>query len=413
MATKYDCFELLYKKKSALSPRDIAQNFSKENYITIYKQLIKLVEEDLIEKKDSCFEIKLTKKTELLYQIIEFCLKNEINYNDLIDFSLVKFIKECLEKKEINSASFDLNSRTLRKYISILNKYELDVVISEKPLRFKVFYNTLINNLILYLGFKTLNVNQELINYLPEIQKELLLFRKLRKKNERRYLGVLDEIQIPFIHHSLSMEGNPVTLLNTFKILKDEIVPKDLRVIHVEEIRNYKEAIKRMINDVNQNIHLNLNLIIEYQKLAMRHRASLAGKIRDFEVHIKGNPDFKITPLENIFIELELLIDKYNLFLEKEKGIGEIIDFAVNFHNSLQHIHPFEDGNSRTTRLVTFSLFQRENIPIMDIPFGLLDEYLANTKGSKKREDYLLEQTFQKMILFNLKSVNRKLSSWI
>ena len=90
--------------------------------------------------------------------------------------------------------------------------------------------------------------------------------------------------------------------------------------------------------------------------------------------------------------------------------LEEVLKFAVYFHNEFQHIHPFEDGNSRTTRLITFHLLQSKGIPILDIPYGLLDEYLVYTKGSRTREDKKLLSNLQKIILFNLKKINVMLS---
>ncbi len=128
----------------------------------------------------------------------------------------------------------------------------------------------------------------------------------------------------------------------------------------------------------------------------------------EIPVFIKGNPDFKTTEPSKIKWELERLIREYNIFLTSNKlSIKALLDFAVYFHNEFQHIHPFEDGNSRTTRLITFYIFQQQDIPILDIPFGLLDEYLTNTKGAKKRDDENLNQTLQKIILFNLKKINK------
>jgi hypothetical protein len=46
---------------------------------------------------------------------------------------------------------------------------------------------------------------------------------------------------------------------------------------------------------------------------------------------------------------------------------------------------------------------------MLDIPFGLLDEYLSYTKGSKKRNDKKLFENLQKTILFNLKKINERL----
>ena len=99
------------------------------------------------------------------------------------------------------------------------------------------------------------------------------------------------------------------------------------------------------------------------------------------------------------------------IFSQNGNGVSleEVLKFAVYFHNEFQHIHPFEDGNSRTTRLITFHLLQSLDIPILDIPFGLLDEYLSYTKASKNREDIKLYQSLQKIILFNLKKINKKM----
>ena len=142
----------------------------------------------------------------------------------------------------------------------------------------------------------------------------------------------------------------------------------------------------------------------------MRHKLYLAGSIRTINVFIKGNPNFKITPPEKIKEELEKLFEKYNEFIKRKNvPLEEILEFAVYFHNEFQHIHPFIDGNSRTTRLITFHLLQSLNIPILDIPFGLLDEYLNCTKGSKKRGDDKLYRTLQKIILLNLNKINEML----
>lgn len=141
-----------------------------------------------------------------------------------------------------------------------------------------------------------------------------------------------------------------------------------------------------MLKDSYDKHPLTLQTILDYHYLAMQHYPDIAGKIRKIEVHISGNPSFRITKAVSIEKELEKLIKKYNEFIKKNKvTIKKILYFAVYFHNEFQHIHPFEDGNSRTTRLITFHLLQSKDIPIFDIPYGLLDEYLGYTKGARIR----------------------------
>jgi Fic family protein len=166
-----------------------------------------------------------------------------------------------------------------------------------------------------------------------------------------------------------------------------------------------------MLQDSQNKRPLTIPTILNYHALAMAHIPEIAGKIRKTEVYIKGNPNFKTTPPEKIREELEKLFEEYNEFIKrKNPPLEEILKFAVYFHNEFQHIHPFEDGNSRTTRLITFHLLQSLDIPIFDIPFGLLDEYLNYTKGSKIRNDAKLYQNLQKIVLFNLNKINEKLS---
>jgi fido (protein-threonine AMPylation protein) len=411
MVTKYDIFETVYKYQHPIKPIEVLKilNKTEREYNNIIRLINELVDDNLLIKTPYGFQIKKTDKAKTLYDIIYHCLSNDLNYNSLIDPSIMQFVSLALKQKEITSKDVKLNPKTLKKYIDILNENSLILIISEKPLRVKVFYNVLLNNLLVYFGYKHEVVTEDSTNYLEEISRELTLFKKLRKGKEQRYKQIIEELEVYFIHHSLSLEGNPITLPQTRKILKDKIIPSNLRTSDVDEIKNYQKAMFQMIQDSQSKKPLTIPTILNYHGLAMAHIPEIAGKIRKTEVYIKGNPNFKITKSENLEEELNKLLKEYNEFVNKKFSLKETLAFAVYFHNEFQHIHPFIDGNSRTTRLITFHLLQSKEIPITDIPFGLLDEYLNYTKGSKKREDPKLYRTLQKILLFNLKKINEKL----
>lgn len=412
MVTKYDVFEFVYKNQVPLKPIDVVRNFHKDEreYHAIHKMLRELQKEKLLEKTNNGFQIKLSEKSKLLYEIIKYSLNNNLNYNELLDRNFSDFISMGLQKQELTSLNIKINPRTLKKYIDILSKYGLILVLSEKPLRIKIFYNTLMNNLLIYFNHSPKLISEDKKQYIQEIEKELLKYRKLKRKNELGYRKIIDEFEIHFIHHSLSLEGNPITLPETIKILKENIIPSNLKINDVEEVKNYQKALIQMLKDASERKPLSLASVLNYHKQAMFHLQKLAGNIRDFEVFIQGNPEFKIVKSREIQEELGKLFEKYNEFIKRKKvPLKDIFSFAVYFHNEFQHIHPFADGNSRTTRLITFHLLQSMDIPIFDIPLGLLDEYLNCTKGSKKREDSRLILTLQKITLFNLKKINEKL----
>ena len=413
MVTKFDIFEFAYTNKQPLKPIEVARKFKKNasEYDNLHRMLRDLVQEDLLIKNSYGFQAKSNDKANLLYEIIFHCLRNGINYNDLLNPNLVKFLNIALQKKEVNSKNVKINPLTLRKYVNILSKDGLLLIISEKPIRVEVFYNTLLNNILIYFGYKYKVITKDITNYMEVIEKELAKFRRFKKNNETKYQQIIGEFEVSFVHHSLSLEGNPITLNETQIILKDEIIPANLKSKDIDEVKNYQKALLQMLKDSQDKKPLTLQTILNYHYLAVQHNPDIAGKIRKVEVHISGNPNFKITKSTDIEKEFEELIKKYNHFIAKEKAnLKEILNFAVYFHNEFQHIHPFEDGNSRTTRLITFHLLQSKGIPILDIPYGLLDEYLIYTKRSRTREDKKLLSNLQKIILFNLKKINVMLS---
>lgn len=413
MVTQYDIFEFAYTNRHPVKPIEVAKQFKKgkSEYNNIYRMLTELAQEGLLVKSDYGFQAKKSDKTYLLYQIIFHCLRNGINYNQLLNPGLVKFLSRALQRKEVTSKDVNLHPLTLRKYIDILDNNGLLLIISEKPLKVKVFYNTLLNNLLVYFGYKHKVITEDTTSYIEEIEKELVKFKRLKRESETNYQQIIDDFEVYFIYHSLSLEGNPITLNETKRILKDKIIPANLKSKDVDEVKNYQKALLQMLKDSRDKKPLTVQTILDYHHLAMQHDPDIAGKIRKIEVHISRNPDFKITKAENIESEFGELIKQYNDFIRKAKSnLKEILAFAVYFHNEFQHIHPFEDGNSRTTRLITFHLLQSKDIPILDIPYGLLDEYLSYTKGSRIREDKKLFSNLQKVILSNLKKINARLS---
>jgi len=403
----------VYKNRAPMKPVEVVREFNKsdEDYHAVHKQLRELVAMGLLRKTKYGFELEVSKKAEILYGIIQHCLKNNVSYNYLLDKNFAEFLSKALQKKEITPNDVDVHPRTFKKYIEILNRFGLVLVISRKPLRVKIFYNILLNNLLVYFRYKHKVITDSSHFYDKEIERELNIFKRLKRKEVVLYRKVVKEFEISFIYHSLSLEGNPITLSETFKILQDKIIPGNLKSLDVDEVKNYQDAILQMLQDSEQKKVLNIASVLNYQGIAMKHVPKIAGKIRTEEVYIKGNPNFKITKAENIKKELDVLFEEYDKFIKREKlSLKEILNFAVYFHNEFQHIHPFIDGNSRTTRLITFHLLQSRDIPIFDIPFGLLDEYMGYTKGSKKRKDEKLFQTLQKVILWNLKKINERLS---
>ncbi len=281
---------------------------------------------------------------------------------------------------------------------------------SRKPITFIIPYNSFLRDLIVLYDQTVLVAKHNAEEYLKEIERELKESKKLKKKFPKRYQHIREEYKIKFIQHSLSLEGNPITLPDTIKILRNHIVPKDLDLESVQEIQNYQKAVDLMMKESDDKKPLTKDSMLNYHYLAMQHRSKMAGKVRKVEVYIHGNRDFKVAKAKEIETKLATLLEKYNILISKKRHpLKDILKFAAYLHNEFQYIHPFEDGNSRTTRLLAFHFLRSQNIPIFDIPLGLLESYLFATKGSKKRNDKELMQILELIILYNLKTINERL----
>lgn len=411
MATKYDLFVYLGEKNAVVRTAEIMGHFKKRQYEyqNTYRLLAELVKDELAVKSKGGFQINLSKKSQLLYRLLTYCISNGINYNYLVDRRLAYFVSKALIKREFNGKDFNLDPKTFKKYIDILFRCGLLMRISSKPFKARIVWNNLLGNLLMYFDLPALVKQESGLDFIEKIKSGLKQFNKLAAKNERAYHNLLEEYKIRFIHSSLSLEGNPITLPDTIKILRDKIIPKELRDLDVKELQNYQSALKAMMNDAAQGNTLTKEKILNYHFLAMQHKPDIARKIRAIPVHIKGNPNFKIAPPGKIEELFQALMKKYDGFTAKKQKLEAVLNFAAYFHNQFQYIHPFVDGNSRTARLITFHLLQYFRIPVLDIPLGLLDQYLSNTKGYKKRDDKAFEKTLQQIVLYNLKAINDNL----
>ena len=412
MVKKFDVFIELYGEGGPRKIVDIVRNLKqkKSEYDKIRKILGNLIEMKLVAKSQHGYERAMNIKNQHLFEMLRYCIKNGVNYNELFNATVAKYLSKAFLKKFFSAKDMNIHPKTFAKVSSVLEKNGFLVVLSRKPFKAIAPYNSFLGDLVAYYGQRPIVAKKRQDEFLEYIKKELSRFKKLREANNRRYQEILEAFQIKFIHHSLSIEGNPITLAQTVKLLRDKIVPENLSVEAIEEVQNYQKAFLQMIQNVRDELPLTKESILGYHFLAMRHKEKWAGKFRYGQVFIRGNIDYKVAHYTKIESLVHKLLGRYNEFAGKKKhSLSEIFEFATYLHNEFQHIHPFFDGNSRITRLIAFHFIQMNGIPIFDIPLGMLEEYVFSTKGAKTRNDKALNQVLQQIVLYNLKAMDEKL----
>jgi len=104
----------------------------------------------------------------------------------------------------------------------------------------------------------------------------------------------------------------------------------------------------------------------------------------------KGNEE----KLREIIIPAEIVGTVYPSVEVKEDCLKKL----GGIHNNLQRIHPFSDGNSRTTRMLLNWVLIKHDLPIIVLKMGSFNEYMSLTKLSNKRDDASLNNLFLEVL---------------
>src|SRR5574344_1265105 len=115
MPTKLDVFLTVALSKRTI--KDIRNQLTTPTYLSIYTNLKKLQEEDLIIKEDNFFLLN-KKRSQELFSLVYFCFKNNIDYNIIVSKNIAKYVFSGYVQKYLDVGLF--NSKTIKKYNDIL-----------------------------------------------------------------------------------------------------------------------------------------------------------------------------------------------------------------------------------------------------------------------------------------------------
>jgi len=171
---------------------------------------------------------------------------------------------------------------------------------------------------------------------------------------------------------STSIEGNPLPLTEVKKILKSK--PAHIRASE-QEVLNYNEALKKMNeHSTNDSVKLSLNLILSIQKQVTGKLLPSyeSGRLRQKPLVVNDPRRGRVVYLPPDVKDVQPLLQNLITFVNSNRERIDTLILAGIFHKQMVIIHPFMDGNGRTTRLATkvllaamglntFNLFSCEN----------------------------------------------------
>lgn len=191
---------------------------------------------------------------------------------------------------------------------------------------------------------------------------------KLKELNSLRPIppSVLNKIReqfaIEMTYNSNAIEGNSLTLKETFWVIKEGLTIKGKPLKDHLEAKNHTEALEFLFEVIEKDKKNTISEIFIrqlHQLVVKDSQKDIAGKYRDGDVYIYGS-DHK--PPHSF--EVPKLMKELLEWLSKNKKKHHIIELAALLHHKLTNIHPFWDGNGRTSRLVMNILILEASYPL-------------------------------------------------
>ena len=204
------------------------------------------------------------------------------------------------------------------------------------------------------------------LNKMVEIFKEFL--NKERPLNDGILRKLQNNLRTEFIYNSNAIEGNTLTLRETDIILQFGITVKGKSLKEHNEVKGQEYALDFLNEVLKKEEPLSIRLIREFHALILNDDKDNRGRFKQENNTILG-AKFQTTPFYQVEEKLQELIDNFN---DSDKNL---IEKVAKFHNDFEMVHPFNDGNGRTGRLLMNLELMKNGYPITIIKNEDRDDY--------------------------------------
>ena len=222
--------------------------------------------------------------------------------------------------------------------------------------------------------------------------KEFLKFLLERFKIERERFdrsGVYAYTQRLLAYNSNKIEGSTLTEEQTASLFDNGTLPKSddyYRAKDVEEMNGHFLMFNKMLDTLDEPLTEELTKRFHYElKSGVFEDRANGYAIGDYKHRPNVIGMYQTVRPENVAQEMYLLMDWYD---------GRTINISVlaEFHARYESIHPFQDGNGRTGRLILFRECLKNGIVPVVIEDANREEYLEALK------EYRVGKSLDKLI---------------
>ena len=216
---------------------------------------------------------------------------------------------------------------------------------------------------------------------------QIRIDEKLKRLNNFRPLPssavqkLKEQFEIEMTYNSNAIEGNSLTLRETYLVVNEGLTIKGKPLKDHLEARNHQEALEYLYDLVEKGKRNNFseNLIRSFNQIVQQNiDKEWAGRYRNSAVIIGGA---KYRPPEAIDVP-NLMREMIEWYSDNKKM--HPIELASIIHHRITNIHPFFDGNGRTSRLVMNIILMQAGFPLVVVMKNDRKRYYATLSVADK-----------------------------
>ena len=214
------------------------------------------------------------------------------------------------------------------------------------------------------------------------------LFDAIRARWQARLRSVPREVAekelhsftLQFTYDTNRIEGSGLSLEETELAVDRGLSPGGRFISDIVEAREHARLAEHLLQ---RPPNLTLAEVLRWHAVLFKGtKPGIAGRLRDYEVGIRGSRHHPPTPLEVRPMLIELL-----RWASRYRGDCHAVERAASLHHRFESIHPFGDGNGRVGRLLMNVELARAGFPPLDVRYDRRRGYYRALERSQLEGD--------------------------
>lgn len=208
--------------------------------------------------------------------------------------------------------------------------------------------------------------------------------------------------QYAIVHHSTTIEGSTLTEVETRLLIEEGITPKGKPLLHSLMVQDHYNALLFILLCVKQKQVIDSTFVKAINSQVMKKTGSvyqtIFGELDASQgIFRKGN----VSAGNSYFVgydKVEMLVEKLCATLRQKLPTATTVEeqllLSFDAHFDLVSIHPFYDGNGRTSRLLMNFIQAFFQLPMAIVFKEDKVDYFEALMASRKAEDLLFFREF-------------------